>query len=138
MRKALLFTPVFIIFSIFGCKKTVDNIKKNYVLDIMTNGRWYVEQFKEGPTEVTADFNGYEFQFYENGKVDGIKTAVTTQGTWAADVDALTITSNFPSAGAPLSKLNAVWKLVDSYPDLVIAQTTVGSDLYYLKLRKKP
>jgi len=139
MKKAFLFAPFFIFFTIFSCKKAVNDLKRDYVIDIMTKGRWYVEQFKEGPTDVTADFTGYEFQFYENGKVDGIKNAVTEQkGTWAGDVSALTITSNFPSAGAPLQKLNAVWKLIDSYPDQVIAQTTVGADIHYLKLRKKP
>ena len=138
MKKVLFLATIILFIGAFGCKKAVEDIKRNYVIDIMTNGRWYVEQFKEGSTEVTADFAGYEFQFYENGKVDGIKNTTTQQGTWAADVSALTITSNFPSAVAPLQKLNAVWKLTDSYPDLVVAQTVVGADTHYLKLRKKP
>jgi hypothetical protein len=138
MKKVLLLAPIILLFSAFGCKKVVEDIKRNYVLDIMTKGRWYVELFNEGSTDVTADFAGYEFQFYENGKVDGIKSTTTQQGTWAADVSALTITSNFPSAVAPLQKLNAVWKLTDSYPDLVVAQTVVGTETHYLKLRKKP
>src|SRR6478609_11039155 len=132
MKKTLLFASVFLFFlSVFSCKKAVEDLKRNYVIDIMTNGRWYVEQFKEGSTDVTTDFAGYEFQFYENGKVDGIKNTITQQGTWAADVTALTITSNFPSPTPPLQKLNAVWKLTDSYPDLVVAQTVVGADTYY-------
>ena len=138
MKKAFLFATVVLFFSVFSCKKAVEDLKRNYVIDIMTKGRWYVEQFKEGSTDVTADFTGFEFQFYENGKVEGIKNTVTEQGTWAGDVSALTITSNFPSGAVPLQKLNAVWKLIDSYPDLVIAQTIVGTDTHYLKLRKKP
>ena len=138
MKKILLLAPVMLLISVFGCKKTVEDIKRNYVLDIMTKGRWYVESFKDGAVDVTADFTGYEFQFYENGKVDGIKSTVTEQGTWVEDVNALTITSNFPSSGAPLQKFNAVWKLTDAYPDLVVAQAVVGSETHYLKLRKKP
>lgn len=138
MKKALLLAPIILLFSAFGCKKAVEDIKKNYVIDVMTNGRWYVEQFKDGSVEVTADFAGYEFQFYQNGKVDGIKSTSTEQGTWVEDVNALTITSNFPSSGAPLQKLNAVWKLTDAYPDLVVAQAVESAETHYLKLRKKP
>lgn len=138
MKKTLFLAIVALVVSTFGCKKAVEDVKRNYVLDIMTNGRWYVEQFKEGTTDVTGDFTGYEFQFYENGKVDGIKNAVPEQGSWAADVSALTITSNFPASITALQKLNAVWKLTDSYTDLVVAQTTAGAETHYLKLRKKP
>ena len=33
----------------------------------MTTGHWYVEQYLDTTTDVTGDFFGYEFQFYENG-----------------------------------------------------------------------
>ena len=104
----------------------------------MVNGRWYVSQYLEGTTDVTAEFAGYEFQFYDNGKIDGIKSASTTSGTWSGDASNYTITSNFPAAaGLPLTRLNGTWKWTDSDWTYVYAYYVNGSQTNYLKLRKK-
>ena len=43
----------------FSCKKAVQQAEKNIIIDAMTNGRWYVEQYKENTADVTGDFFGY-------------------------------------------------------------------------------
>ena len=48
-----------------SCKKAVQQQAQNIIIDAMTNGRWYVEQYKDTATDVTGDFFGYEFQFYQ-------------------------------------------------------------------------
>ena len=122
----------------FSCKKAVKEVQKNIIIDAMTNGRWFVEQYKENTNDVTADFFGYEFQFYENGNVDGIKTPVTKSGTWSSDIAAYTITASFPAnAGDTLRRLNYTWKITDSYLNYVEAKTTTSNGDNILHLRKK-
>jgi hypothetical protein len=122
----------------FSCKKAIQQAQKNIIIDAMTNGRWYVEQYKDSSTDVTGDFFGYEFQFYENGNVDGIKTPVTKSGTWSSDINNYTITANFPvAAGDTLRRLNYTWKITDSYLNYVEAKTTTANGDNILHLRKK-
>ena len=121
-----------------SCKKAVKEVQKNIIIDAMTNGRWFVEQYKENTIDVTGDFFGYEFQFYENGNVDGIKTPVTRSGTWSSDITAYTITASFPAtAGDTLRRLNYTWKITDSYLNYVEAKTTTSNGDNILHLRKK-
>lgn len=129
---ALLFLPFF-----FSCKKAIDKKKEDLVIAAMTSGRWYVQEYLVGSTNVTAEFDGYEFQFYSDGKVDGIKSASTTSGTWLGDAANSTISSNFPGAPTPLSRLNGLWKITDNDWVYVYAYLTIGSETNYLKLRKK-
>ncbi|HYF30312.1 MAG TPA: hypothetical protein VD993_04280 [Chitinophagaceae bacterium] len=129
---ALAFVPLF-----FSCKRTVEKKKMDLVITAMTTGRWYVQEYISGTDNVTAEFDGYEFQFYSNGTVEGIKAAGTTAGTWAGDASAMTINSNFPSAGLPLKRLNGLWKITDNDWVYVHATLTSGGVTNTLKLHKK-
>jgi hypothetical protein len=123
-----------------SCKKIIQNKEKNIIIDAMTNGRWYVEQYKQDSTiDLSASFTGYEFQFYENGNVDGIKnTVVISNGTWSSDINNYTITANFPAtANDTLRLLNHTWKITDSYLDYVEANTSTATGRNLLHLRKK-
>lgn len=124
--------------SLVSCKKAIENQQKNIIIQAMTNGRWYVELYTDTSTDVTAEFNGYEFQFYESGKVDGITAASTNSGTWAADVNTYSISASFPAnAGDTLRRLNYTWKITDSYLDYVEAKVTTAAGDNILHLRKK-
>ena len=129
---ALLFLPFF-----FACKKAIDKKKQDLVIAAMTSGRWYVQDYVAGTTNVTSEFDGYEFQFYADGKVDGIKSSSTTSGTWVGDADNFTITSQFPGAGQPISRLNGTWKITENDWEYVHAYYVNGSTTNYLKLHKK-
>jgi hypothetical protein len=122
---------------LFSCKKAIDKKKQDLVITAMTDGRWYVQEYLAGSTNVTSEFEGYEFQFYSNGTVDGIKTAATTPGTWSGDANNFTITSNFPGSSQPLSRLNGIWKITENDWVYVHAYLVNGSETYYLKLHKK-
>src|SRR5688572_7146693 len=125
---ALAFLPL-----LFSCKKTVEKKKLDLVIAAMTSGRWYVQEYLSGPDNVTAEFDGYEFQFHDNGVVEGIKAAGTTSGTWAGDASNFTINSNFPGAGLPLNRLNGLWKITDSDWVYVHATLTVAGVTNTLK-----
>jgi hypothetical protein len=138
MKNAALFFILLTGLACGSCKKFIEEQQTNIIIEAMTNGRWYVELYKDNTTDVTADFFGYEFQFYKNGKVDGINGAATKGGTWAADVSNYTITASFPaSAGDTLKRLNYTWKINDSYLDFVKAKTAGTAGENILHLRKK-
>jgi len=137
-RISLLMAFAVIAFLSFSCKKAIEEKQKSIIMDAMTNGRWYVEQYKENITDVTGDFLGYEFQFYENGNVDGIKNTITKTGTWTTDISNYTISAVFPAdASDTLKRLNYTWKITDSYLDYVEAKTTTSGGDNILHLRKK-
>ena len=88
-----------------GCspEKIKEEQQQNLVIQAMTNGQWKVSGFVKGGSDVTADFNPYKFQFKTNLTVDAINNgAVEKTGSWNADADAQTITSNFTNASSPL------------------------------------
>jgi hypothetical protein len=138
MKKLLV--SFIIIFLITGssCKKIIEQQQEDLLYQVITNGRWYVELYTVDATDVTADFLGYEFQFYKNNTVDGIKNSVTQSGTWSGDATAKTIVSAFPAAaGDTLKRLTFTWKITDSYLDFVKAETTTATGKNTLHLRKK-
>jgi hypothetical protein len=137
MKKRFLLIAILALPLLFSCKRTIQKKKEDLVIAAMTSGRWYVQEYLVGTNNVTAEFDGYEFQFHSNGSVDGIKSASTTSGTWVGDATNYTISSNFPGASKPLSRLNGVWKITDNDWVYVHAYLTVGSETNYLKLRKK-
>lgn len=129
----LLFVPL-----LFSCKKTIEKKQQDVVMAAIVSGRWYVSEYLEGATNVTAEFEGYEFQFHDNGSVDAIKAATTTTGTWSVDANNYTITSGFSAgAGLPLTRLNGVWKWTDSDWTYIKTYYVNGGQTYYLSLRKK-
>ncbi|MCC6288685.1 MAG: hypothetical protein IT249_12460 [Chitinophagaceae bacterium] len=104
----------------------------------MTDGRWIVEKFTENETnDVTAMFEGYEFQFKEDGKVYGYYNTDQKQGVWEGNMSDLTITSNFPGAEDPLKKLNDVWKISNNTTKSVEAKPFNSGRVAFLKLVKK-
>ncbi|MFT3936501.1 MAG: hypothetical protein QM726_22935 [Chitinophagaceae bacterium] len=123
-----------------SCKKAIEEQQKNIIIQAITTGHWYVQLYKDSTTaDVTTSFSPYEFQFYENGNVEGIKNSqVVSTGTWSADMNTYSIISAFPaSANDTLRRLNYTWKITDSGLDYVKAKTptSIGDNL--LNLKKK-
>jgi hypothetical protein len=136
MKRFLPFILILIFFS--SCKKFVQQQEENAVIKIMTNGVWYVQTYNQNDTSIAALFAGYTFQFKSDGTVLAIKDSATlATGTWVGNVDNETINSNFPGAAIPLDKLNSLWKITDSSPTSVVANTTIGTDMEFLVLLKQ-
>ena len=93
--------------------------------------------YREQDVDFTYEFQGYEFQFYENGRVDGINGNIVKTGTWKGDINNYTITANFDATAIPVSKLNNTWKITDSYINAVFAEATFGSSIHKMQLVKK-
>jgi hypothetical protein len=127
-----------IVCSFLGCKKQIEQIQANLVIDAMTTGQWKMASFKDGSNDVTTDFSPYTFQFNKNYTVNAIKNGqVESTGTWNADADAKTISSNFnPPALNPLPLLNGTWKITNNSWTFVEANQDVNGTLRTLRLEK--
>jgi hypothetical protein len=127
-----------ILLGLFGCKKQIEQIQNDLVIQAMTTGQWKMVSFIDGSTDVSSNFAPYTFQFKTDYTVDAINnSAVETSGTWGADADAKTITSNFSTqANNPLPLLNGTWKITKNSWTYVEANMTVSGILRTLRLEK--
>ena len=89
---------VAIAISVGSCSKKVDEIKRNLVIDAMTDGRWLVQTFTDNDTDITSQFASYEFQFYSNG-------TVSPPFTWRGRYEASLGTATFPLFGNPFADM---------------------------------
>ncbi len=137
MKKKVIVSLLLLSILSNSCKKYIQQQEQNALVSMITNGSWIVTRYIENGSDITTSFSGYSFQFKTDGTVTGVNGGSTVNGTWAGDINAKTITSNFPSATNPIDKLNAVWKITDSYPDSVAARATVDSATNILNLHKK-
>ncbi|MBC7849146.1 MAG: hypothetical protein H7Y31_05400 [Chitinophagaceae bacterium] len=137
MKNLIPILALVALFSASSCKKKIEDKKQDIIMTAITDGTWIVEQYFEETTNISSDFVDYDFKFNTDGSVTGTKQGVTTNGTWAGDASNYSISSNFPSAVAPLQKMNGVWKITDSYLDYVEAEMTTSAGKNILHLRKK-
>ena len=139
MKKWTFLTTLFILLLVipFSCKKYIEQQEQNALVDLVTKGTWRITGYLDHQTNnITDSFSGYAFQFNENGTVYGIRYGQQTNGTWSANVNNKTITSDFPSATYPISMLNHTWTVTDSYTDSVAAKTSVDTSFNILNLHK--
>jgi hypothetical protein len=135
MRKAVAIISFFLLLT--GCKKTVEKLKENAVIDAMTEGQWVVTKFVKNGTTITSDFADYKFQFHSNRTVDAFKNStVEKTGTWDGDVSTMTITANFQDAALPLTLLNGNWHIDNNSWTFVVASQNSGTETKSLRLEK--
>jgi hypothetical protein len=121
-----------------GCKKAAVESARRVLLDLMTNGRWGVQTFTESGADLSAEYATWEFQFYENGTVDGLNGTQKVSGTWAVDEVNLTIQSNFPTGSpAVLMRLSETWNITKTTLTYVEAKPSNTNRTAYLKLVRK-
>jgi hypothetical protein len=122
-----------------SCKKFIQQQEEKAAVSIVTSGEWYVSGYEQNDSNITASFSGYLFKFDANNTVTAIINGDSTQGEWAVNISAKTITSDFPAAGYPLNLLNETWLITDSYTDSVSATSTdtVNHTSNILQLKKQ-
>jgi hypothetical protein len=122
------------LFSVFSCKKVIDDKKREAVMSFITNGQWKVESYLVDTVSITSEFEGYKFKFNEDGTVEGDNGTISAAGTWVGEVRDYSITSDFPTAGYPFKKLNGHWIVKDSGDTFVKAEMTSGNTTMHLHL----
>src|SRR5712664_144898 len=134
MKKKIIISLLLIVVLSPSCKKFIEKQQQNALESIITNGTWIVTRYVENGTDITPSFSGYVFKFNSNGTVTGTKSSSIENGTWSGNFSAKTITSDFPTAATPIDKLNAVWRITDSYADSVAATATINANTNILNL----
>jgi hypothetical protein len=122
---------------LLNCSKAKEDLKKSVALQVMTSGRWIVQEFSESSTDKTSLFTPYEFQFFDNGSVNAYFNGQTNNGSWVGDAKAGTISANFPTGNDTLILLNDTWKIDNSTLTSVDATPSNSSRTAVLKLLKK-
>lgn len=120
-----------------GCKKAIEKIQENMLVDAMTDGQWKITSFILNGSNITADFNGYSFKYFESRTVDAIRNgAVEKTGTWDGDISTQTTWANFPNVTEPLSHINGSWHIENSSWTYVVATQTIGTTTKTMRLDK--
>ena len=124
---------------LFSCKKYIQKQEQNALEAEVTNGEWYVTGYEQNDSDITASFSGYLFKFGTSNTVTAVDGNVSASGQWSDDINARTITANFPGATAPLVYLNETWTITDSYTDSVSAKCLdpVNHTTNVLQLKKQ-
>ena len=103
----------------------------------MTSGKWSITRFTTDGTNITSDFTGYSFQFFENETVDAIKNnSVEANGSWKGDAANMSISANFINVSEPLSLINGTWSITNNSWTFVEAKQTSGAQVKTLRLDK--
>jgi len=123
---------------ISSCKEKIDDIQQDLVLQAMTNGQWAITSFMLNGNNITADFNGYRFQYYSNKTVDAILNGnVQKTGNWDGSATTMSTWANFPNATHPLILINGTWHIDRNSWTYVEASQVNGSETKTMRLEKQ-
>ncbi|RYY60721.1 MAG: hypothetical protein EOO05_08940 [Chitinophagaceae bacterium] len=133
----LLLPLCLLVLALPSCKKAIEQKKENIIVSAMTSGQWKVTSFVQDGADMTSDFTGYAFKYYENRTVDAIYSGtLVTTGTWAEDVNKLAIQATFNGATDPLLLINGNWKIDKTDWTYVEATLITGSSTRKMRLEK--
>ncbi|MES2647166.1 MAG: hypothetical protein V4717_09845 [Bacteroidota bacterium] len=140
MRYKILILSFIFLSTLGACKKTINNIKEDLMVNLITSHTWKVVKFMEGTSNLTSEYAVYDFEFEKNSTVKAVLNGVTeATGTWVGDETSQSITAAFPGAGAKLSKLTGKWTVTNtkSLPWRVFSNRYEGSKQFILDLQEK-
>ena len=122
---------------ICSCKKTVENVAQDLVIQAMVNGQWVINKFTQNGNDITSSFSGYKFQYHSNKTVDAIKNGVKERtGNWEGNATLMTTWADFPGAPTPISLLNGTWNITKNSWTFVEATQTIGTEIKTFRLDK--
>jgi len=135
MKKLIIFSLAISLLS--GCKKTKEAIAQDLVVQAMTSGQWIITKFTQNGTDITTNFSGYKFQYFENKTVDAIKNGVKERtGNWDGNASNMTTWADFPGAPSPISLINGTWNITNTSWTYVEATQSNGVETKTLRLDK--
>jgi hypothetical protein len=136
MKKFFVLAGLLFLFG--GCKKTIEAIAQDAVINAMTDGQWAITSFTQNGTDITTNFSGYKFQYFSNKTVNAIKNGIVERtGTWDGNATTMTTSADFPGAPAPLSLINGTWHIDDNSWTYVAATQINGSEKKTMRLDKQ-
>lgn len=134
-------TPLLLLSALlpFGsCKKYIEQKQEEAAVQIITTGRWKMNAFSTDTSNQVALFNNYLFQFNDNSTVDAYYNgALQLSGGWTYDLNARTVTGNFPTSGEPLALINGTWTVTNSTSTSVDAERSVNGQTRRMHMDKQ-
>jgi hypothetical protein len=129
---------VILLFQLTSCKKTIENIQQDLVIQAMTDGQWKITNFVYNGSNISADFTNYRFKYYSNKTVDAINNgSVEKTGNWDGNATAMTTWASFTGAVYPLSLINGNWNITRNSWTYVEATQNSGSETKIMRLDKE-
>lgn len=129
---------VILLFQLTSCKKTIENIQQDLVIQAMTDGQWKITNFVYNGSNISADFTNYRFKYYSNKTVDAINNgSVEKTGNWDGNASAMTTWASFTGAVYPLSLINGNWNITRNSWTYVEATQNSGSETKIMRLDKQ-
>lgn len=136
--KKLFVLPLLCTLLFAGCKKKVEQIQQDLVIQAMTDGKWIVTKFTHNGTTITTDFSAYAFKYYSNKTVDALNSgSVEKTGTWDGNANTMTTSASFINAAYPLNLINGSWHIDNNSWTFVEASQTVGTETKTMRLDKQ-
>ena len=121
------------------CKTDDDNVVVNQKLaTTLGNGSWRITYFFNNQDE-TGDFDGYSFQFNDDGILIARKNALSMQGSWETEESSDGNSKLYVDFGAgdPLQKLNEDWRLAaTSGSKITFEHESVNGDINTMVLQR--
>jgi hypothetical protein len=138
MAKRLLYAGLLLVsFCQLSCKKTIEKIQENRIIDIMVDGQWIVTQFVEDGVSRQTEFAPYRFQYHRDMTVDAIQNgAVEYTGDWDGDVSTKTTWADFGAVAEPIGLLNGTWQITNNTLTYVLLTQQAGASLKSMRLDK--
>lgn len=123
-----------------SCKKAIDKYKEDLLIKLITENTWKIVRYLDASSNQTSVYAAYDFKFNKDGTLIAIFNGNTeATGTWVGSEVTQSITSEFPNAGEPLSRLNGMWIITNtkSQPWRVFSHRFEGNTEYVLDLQEK-
>jgi hypothetical protein len=136
--KKILSLLIIILILFTGCKKAVEDILQDAVIQAMTNGQWKITSFTKDGVDITASFSEYKFQYYSNKTVDAIKNGtIEKTGNWDGNATTMTTWAEFLNVSEPLSLINGNWHIDNNSWTFVVATQNNGNEIKTMRLDKQ-
>ncbi len=138
MAKGLFYIGILLTgISLLSCKKAIEKIQENRIIDIMVDGQWVVTQFVEDGISRQSEFTPYRFQYHRNMTVDAIQNGVVQfTGDWDGDVGNKTTWADFGAVAEPISLLNGTWQITNNTLTYVLLTQQTGGTQKSMRLDK--
>ncbi len=127
----------FLAIPLLSCKKTIEKIKENKIIDIMVDGQWKITQFTIDAENRITEFANYTFKYHRNKTVDAIENGIIRfTGAWDGDISLKTTWANFGNIIEPISSLNGTWNITNNTSSYVVLNQTSGGSTKHMRLEK--
>jgi hypothetical protein len=137
MKRSTLVAILLCTAAFISCKKTMEEKARDLLMEAITDGIWSVTGYTYDTTEITHEFEGYDFIFRTDQSMIVVKGNDTLRGTWEGDIYARSIKTECSSAGDPVRKINGEWIIKESNWRYVKAEMKTASGVNILQMKKR-